>query len=616
MKKLIIILIALFAFTLFNTKLSAQCSQDCSGNNTFLGSSAGQSNTSGNGNTFLGEESGRDNTTGSQSTYLGENAGRANTTGSFNSFVGQNSGLSNTTGLANTFTGADAGRSNTSGSRNTFVGQDAGRANTTGEFNTFIGEDAGRANSTGGFNTFIGQQAGESNTTGGANTFISRNAGNSNTTGSQNTFMGESAGFTNTTGSNNTILGENAGRSNLSGSSNVFLGDNTGFSNTTGDANVFIGAEAGISNTTGIDNTFLGDRAGVSNQTGSGNVFLGNLSGPFAGQAQNNESNRLYIDNGGGISPLIYGEFDNDIVRVNGEFHATGNVGIGTQVPIQKLEVVGAVRIGNTTTNSNGSIRYNGFNFQGHHNGQWLNLDEQAGSGGNSVFSLNGTDAFYTAGRVGIGTANPNSALHINGLANQNALRVAVGGITKMHVSTTGGVSIGTFTAPPDNGLAVSGDVGIGTSTPAQKLTVIGDASISGSLVAPSDRRLKKDIKPIEDALEIVGQLQPKTYSYKANKIVEFKLSDGLEYGLIAQEVQDVLPTLVTEKALISEEGDSYMGVEYEQLIPILLQAIKELEVEKESLMDRVESQDKTLSQIVYRLIELEGNSSTHSSNK
>jgi hypothetical protein len=77
--------------------------------------------------------------------------------------------------------------------------------------------------------------------------------------------------------------------------------------------NLFIGYQSGLAHTTGNGNIFIGDQTAYSNQTGSGNVFLGN-------QAGYNEtgSNRLIIDNSSTIEPLIWGDFQNNKVVING----------------------------------------------------------------------------------------------------------------------------------------------------------------------------------------------------------------------------------------------------------------------------------------------------------
>lgn len=112
----------------------------------------------------------------------------------------------------------------------------------------------------------------------------------------------------------NTVYGTNAGGG---GNYNTFIGESAGSQNIDGQYNVNLGIFAGFSNQHGSSNTVLGSYAGT-NASGSSNVFIGYSAGSYAGG-----SNRLYIDNcytGGEFcsAPLIYGEFDNRLVRVDG----------------------------------------------------------------------------------------------------------------------------------------------------------------------------------------------------------------------------------------------------------------------------------------------------------
>ena len=295
--------------------------------NTFLGLYAGYYNTTGDSNTFLGVGAGYSNTIGASNTFVGRDAGRSNT-GSYNAFLGHYAGYYNTTGSSNTFLGYYAGSQNTTGSNNTFLGYNAGLSNTTGNDNTFLGLYAGYSNTTGYRNTFIGLNAGHSNTTGYDNAFLGYHAGLSNTTGNYNTFLGLGPGNSNTTGSYNTFLGHLAGYYNTIGHYNTFLGTNTGYSNTTGTSNTFLGINAGYSNNTGNYNTFLGYYAGYSNNTGIGNIFLGRNAGYYE-----TGSNKLYVANSDTSTPLIYGDFANGILAVNGK------LGVGTQTPTYPMEL-------------------------------------------------------------------------------------------------------------------------------------------------------------------------------------------------------------------------------------------------------------------------------------
>ena len=119
----------------------------------------------------------------------------------------------------------------------------------------------------------------------GGNSFLGRLAGDKNTTGTDNTYMGSLAGFLNSTGNSNVFVGFQAGR-NSSGTQSVYIGREAGHS-AFGDANVFIGNRAGYSE-------------------------LG--------------SHKLYIANSNTSSPLIYGEFDNSWLKVNGRLTPTEGI--------------------------------------------------------------------------------------------------------------------------------------------------------------------------------------------------------------------------------------------------------------------------------------------------
>ncbi len=212
-------------------------------------------------------------------------------------------------------------------SQNLFIGKAAGAETTEGETNLFVGYESGKSNTTGDNNLFVGCESGSSNTTGDNNLFIGSKSGKYNTTGYTNFFIGCESGRFNSTGYNNVFLGYRSGQQNTGGNHNLFMGSYSGTSNSTGIQNSFVGYQSGQSNTEGSANLFIGNQSGYSNTTGDGNVFLGY-------QAGYNEtgSNKLYIENSSSSTPLIYGEFDNDIVTINGTLTATSFVGDGSQL--------------------------------------------------------------------------------------------------------------------------------------------------------------------------------------------------------------------------------------------------------------------------------------------
>jgi hypothetical protein len=143
--------------------------------------------------------------------------------------------------------------------------------------------------------------------------FIGKDAGSSVSSGTQNAFLGYDAGASNGSGSNNTYVGFNSGKANGATSGNTFVGSSTGTITNGGVNNTFIGYNSGSSNATGDENTYLGQSTGQANE-GSRNVFLGFN----AGAGQTTASDKLFIENSNSNTPLIYGDFAEDSLVING----------------------------------------------------------------------------------------------------------------------------------------------------------------------------------------------------------------------------------------------------------------------------------------------------------
>lgn len=109
-----------------------------------------------------------------------------------------------------------------------------------------------------------------------------------------------------------------------------------------------------------------------------------------------------------------------------------------------------------------------------------------------------------------------------------------------------------------------------------------GDLHVDGDVVAfsttVSDQRLKHNIRKIENALDKVSKLNGYTFTYNKN--------NRQSAGVIAQEVQNVLPSAVTDDTLVfdGEDGVTYKTVQYDQLHGLLIEAIKELQEQIEGL--------------------------------
>ena len=116
------------------------------------------------------------------------------------------------------------------------------------------------------------------------------------------------------------------------------------------------------------------------------------------------------------------------------------------------------------------------------------------------------------------------------------------------------------------------------------RLEADGDLHVDGNVIAYSttisDKRLKKDIAPIDNALWKVSQLNGCTFTYLKD--------DRKSAGLIAQDLEKVLPSAVIEDEAVfhGEEGETYKTVQYDQVIGLLVEAVKELKAEIEELKD------------------------------
>lgn len=116
---------------------------------------------------------------------------------------------------------------------------------------------------------------------------------------------------------NNVFIGVQAGQ-NAANPNNIFIGANAGRT-ATGSSSIIIGHSAGLV-APGSTNIFIGNQTG-QNATGGSNIFIGKKVG-----FNSTQSDRLMIDNDFAIAPLIYGEFDNDLVIINGDFEVTGTI--------------------------------------------------------------------------------------------------------------------------------------------------------------------------------------------------------------------------------------------------------------------------------------------------
>ncbi|MBN1187660.1 MAG: tail fiber domain-containing protein [Bacteroidales bacterium] len=436
-----------------------------------------------------------------------------------NSFIGHQSGIQNFLGKYNVFMGYQSGYSNT-GNGQPNPEPVADPYDTSGTYNVFIGYKSGKNNILGCKNVFIGQEAGLNNVNGIQNTYVGEEAGVGNSGGHFNSFFGSYAGASNT-GSYNTMIGMSAGHMNNTGSSNTCLGYYAGISNR-GNGNTIIGTGAGRQGSL-VNNSF--------------NIFLGYMAG-------GNETNsyRLYIDPSNTSSPLIYGEFDNDLVKINGN-----------------LIVRDTLRF-----SGGAAFIYNGDDRK-MIDSWWSN--SLAGLNVGDYTALNSAydwTAQYEPGSV-ITSANYPLVVTTGSYGTPYST-------VRMYVNTIGEVRM------PNVYYDVVGSTNIDL--------YIDNTGKLGYL--SSSIRYKDNINDIDNA-DWIYQLRPVTFNYKDG-------GSKIHYGLIAEEVEKINPDFV----FYGEDG-LVETVQYSKLITPLIEVIQE----QKKKIDELEQKISEIEELKRELEEL-----------
>ena len=545
-----------------------------SGNsNAFFGRSAGTNNTAGSDNSFFGESAGGSNTTGASNSFFGESAGVSNTVGNNNSFFGRVAGAANNTGSDNAFFGTSAGTSNTAGMNNAFFGRSAGLVNTTGSDNSFFGRSAGAAN-TASNNAFFGSSAGSANTTGNNNSFMGAFAGVTNSTGVNSSFFGRSAGFHNTTGNNNSFFGAFAGSANTTGFENAFFGFDAGSANTTGGGNSFFGSAAGATNLAGDSNSFFGRAAGTSNNTGNENAFFGfhagfaNTLGSFnaffgsgAGDSNASASGNAFFGAGAG-SANFTGALNTFVGFDSGAANnASFNTFIGSAAG---------------TANTTGSV--NTFTGRAAGAANTTGSDNTFTGGGTGAANTTGFDNTFFGRSAGLGNTTGHDNTFIGNVAgNANitgSSNTTLGSGADFDASDLSfATAIGAGARVGDSNRIVIGRPGGEDIVEVPGLLRIltfsaGNTAICTNLAevlafCSSSRRYKESIQPFRGGLDLLQRFRP--------VIFDWKQTGERDVGLIAEEVAEVEPLLITRN-----KSGEIEGVKYNQLNVVLINAIKE----------------------------------------
>ena len=383
----------------------------------------------------------------------------------------------------------------------------------------------------------------------------------SNTEGYQNTGIGKDALGVNTVGYNNTAIGFNA---------------NVGANNLNNATVIGAGATVSASNTIQLGN------ASVINVITSGNILanemrIGRIKGTNEGNATNTALGWFALNtNSTGIENTAVGHrtlYSN----------TTGNSNLAFGTNALYANQTGA----NNTAVGNGILQNNieGGNNTGIGSGA-LAANTNSNNTAIGYVALNGN----TGGNnnIAIGFA----AMQYGTSGNYNT---AVGVSALQYTTGTYNTALG-YNARVANGVGITNATAIGNGAEATNSNMIklGNASVTWiggqvSWTTVSDIRLKKNISNTKYGLSTVLKLRPVDYTLISNNLEQV--------GFIAQEVQKLVPEVITGKEGDLEKGET-LGITYSNLVPVLAKAIQEQQKQIEEQNNKIASQQKQIDEL------------------
>lgn len=388
-------------------------------------------------------------------------------------------------------------------------------------------------------------------------------------------------------GSGSAAIAARADHSHLTGTLTVAIGPATA-ALATGSGITAVGYQTLRFNSSGSDNTALGYLAGDSNTFNSRNTFVG----AYANTTTPTVSDATAIGARAVVSvpnALVLGATRG----LNGATTAT-RVGIGTPAPAAMVEVV------NDTTLTDVAL----FSSYGDNPEQTPRLTMRRARGARGTpadaIAADGLGQIGVSGYQGSSFSAQQAWIRFRAAATWTASSRP----TDIQITTT---PVGSLTPQDRIMIASDGDVGIGVFAPLDRLQVFGDVRLgtsgtngcvknfagSGMIgVCVSDLRYKRDITPFGSVLNQVAALRPSHYFWRAESFPAMGFGPDRASGLVAQEVEALLPELV----VTGEDG--IKAVDYTQLPLLAIQAIGELKRENDALRLELEALARRLAAI------------------
>ena len=563
--------------------------------NIALGQSSGRCITSGCNNITIGSNTGCLTGTCRCNIFIGHNAGNkggssiniaigplagknlggaqggadSDSRGGTNIMIGQCSGSQTSTGGSVIYMGALSGQCNINGTCTIAIGRGAGIGDTNGTANVYIGNHAGgqTCGGTSQCNIAIGYGAGAKIFTGVQNVFLGGYfAGGCTVNGSCNIALGRRAGLGNTSGRTNVYIGACSGPKTCgaSGSCNIILGMHAGCDLTSGGHNIFLGRQSGNTNTSGSRNIAIGDDVELPSATGDDQLAIGCGTGRWvAGDSSFNVTlaGIVTATAAGAVCATTYHGDGSNLTGVGG----TANV-----------STIGLVVAGLSTF---------------HNNVELLSMDD--GSAAAPEFILNRhsaspADADYLGNIKFQGKQDGGGTVNYAKISGKilDASNGTEDGILEFMIRKNGSNNIAarfrsdSLQLLNDTAFSVAGDItanGNIAGDSSTNITGIADITASGTVQAgnfdsTSDVRLKTNIQPIDDPIAKVIQIEGVSFNWKKD--------NRPALGVIADQVQEILPELV--------HGDDPKTVNYNGLVGLLIEVVKDQQKQIDSLNDRI----------------------------
>jgi len=371
-----------------------------------------------------------------------------------------------------------------------------------------------------------------------------------------------------------------------------------------GNTNPFAGA-------TTLTGMAISDRGGIYKLAVNDTVYVSNnlyFDGSVWKRITANGGATMQVESIDGGSFAIYGTATGtagSTATLSERFrlNSAGNIGIGMTPSawasgFSALQLSANTAIWSGTGTTGGSYFTNNVFFDGAR--KYINstfATEYQQSGGLHYFQVAGsgtagnTISFTTAmviannGNVGINQSTPTGKLHISGGDRGTSIRVDSSSNAAIALKNTTANREYQIFAQDDGALSIyeeiggayrfklfnNGNLAIGTTSDnGYKFYVSGTIYATGNITANSDLTLKKNLELITNPTDKLMQLNGYSYQWKED--------DSHQYGVIAQEVEKILPYAV------STGNDGIKGVSYNQIIPVLIEAVKEQKKELEEL--------------------------------